>query len=43
MLEPKDYQGRALGWLEKYFDNCRRLGANTAFYETTSQIPFPKK
>src|ERR1035437_6765677 len=39
MLEPKDYQERALYWLEKYFDNCRRLGANTAFYETTSQMP----
>ena len=39
MFEPKDYQNRALYWLEKYFDNCRRLGANTAFYETTSQMP----
>lgn len=38
MLEPKEYQNRALHWLKRYFENCRRLGANTAFYETTSQI-----
>jgi hypothetical protein len=39
MLEPKEYQNRALYWLKRYFQNCRRLGkAGTAFYETTSQI-----
>ena len=39
MLEPKEYQNRALHWLKRYFQNCRRLGkAGTAFYETTSQI-----
>jgi type III restriction enzyme len=39
MLETKDYQKRALHWLKKYFENCRRLGkAGTAFYETTSEI-----
>jgi type III restriction enzyme len=39
MLEKKEYQNRALYWLKRYFENCRRLGkAGTAFYETTSEI-----
>jgi len=38
MLDLKEYQTRALHWLKRYFQECRRLGANTAFYETTSQI-----
>ncbi|MCW5552005.1 MAG: DEAD/DEAH box helicase family protein [Verrucomicrobiae bacterium] len=37
--ELKDYQCRALHWLKRYFENCRKLGkAGTAFYETTGEI-----
>jgi type III restriction enzyme len=39
MLQPKEYQQRALHWLQRYFENCHRLNsASTAFYETTSEI-----
>jgi type III restriction enzyme len=39
MLHPKDYQQRALHWLQRYFENCHRLNsAGTAFYETTCEI-----
>ena len=39
MLQPKEYQQRALHWLQRYFENCHRLNsASTAFYETTCEI-----
>jgi len=39
MLQPKDYQQRALHWLQRFFENCHRLNsASTAFYETTCEI-----
>ena len=39
MLDKKEYQNRALHWLRRYFENCRKLGkAGTAFYETTGEI-----
>jgi type III restriction enzyme len=39
MIQPKDYQQRAVHWLQRYFESCHRLNsAGTAFYETTSEI-----
>jgi type III restriction enzyme len=39
MLQPKDYQQRALHWLQRFFENCHSLNsASTAFYETTCEI-----
>ena len=39
MLAPKEYQSRALHWLKRYFQECRRLNsASLAYASLTEEI-----